>query len=93
MSQENLDIIRGLYDSFARGGIPAVLGSLDADVEWREAEGFLYADQNPSAAGAFLGSRNIASHLPPHEPGPLDSLSVTTIARPINLTEDICQLD
>lgn len=47
MSQENMDIIRGLYDAFARGDIPAVLGSLDAAVEWREAEGFLYADQNP----------------------------------------------
>jgi uncharacterized protein len=47
MSQENMDIIRGLYDAFARGDIPAVLGALDAAVEWREAEGFLYADQNP----------------------------------------------
>lgn len=47
MSQQNMDIIRGLYEAFARGDIPAVLGSLDADVEWREAENFLYADQNP----------------------------------------------
>ena len=47
MSQENVDIIQGVYDAFARGDIPAVLGVLDADVEWREAEGFLYADQNP----------------------------------------------
>lgn len=47
MSQENMDIIRGLYDAFVRGDIPAVLGGLDANVEWREAEGFLYADQNP----------------------------------------------
>jgi ketosteroid isomerase-like protein len=47
MSQENVDIIQGIYDAFARGDIPAVLGALAADVEWREAEGFLYADQNP----------------------------------------------
>ena len=47
MSQENLEIIRGLYEAFGRGDIPAVLGALDANVEWREAEGFLYADQNP----------------------------------------------
>lgn len=47
MSQENMDIIKGLYDAFARGDIPAVLGGLDAHVDWREAEGFLYADQNP----------------------------------------------
>ena len=55
MSQENIDIIRGLYEDFARGDIPAVLGALDADVEWREAEGFLYADQNPyMGPGAVL---------------------------------------
>jgi ketosteroid isomerase-like protein len=47
MSQENVDIIRRVYDAFARGDIPAVLGALDASVEWREAENFLYADKNP----------------------------------------------
>jgi len=47
MSQQNMDIIRGLYDAFARGDIPAVLSGLDTNVEWREAENFLYADQNP----------------------------------------------
>ena len=56
MSQENTDIIRDLYDAFGRGDIPAVLGALDADVDWREAEGFLYADQNPyMGPGAVLG--------------------------------------
>jgi ketosteroid isomerase-like protein len=55
MSQENLEIIRGLYEAFGRGDIPAVLGALDANVEWREAEGFLYADQNPyMGPGAVL---------------------------------------
>ncbi|MFY9607270.1 MAG: nuclear transport factor 2 family protein [Blastocatellia bacterium] len=47
MSQQNVDIIRGMYDAFARGDIPAVLGVLDPDIEWREAENFLYADRNP----------------------------------------------
>jgi uncharacterized protein len=56
MSQENMGIIRGLYEAFARGDIPAVLAALDANVEWREAEGFLYADQNPyMGPGAVLG--------------------------------------
>ena len=55
MSQENLEIIRDLYEAFGRGDIPAVLGALDANVEWREAEGFLYADQNPyMGPGAVL---------------------------------------
>jgi ketosteroid isomerase-like protein len=47
MSQANTDTIRGLYEAFARGDIPAVLEALDANVEWQEAECFLYADQNP----------------------------------------------
>ena len=47
MSQENVDIIRGMYDAFARGDVPAVLAVLDSDIEWREAENFLYADRNP----------------------------------------------
>ena len=47
MSQENVDVIRGLYDAFGRGDVPAVLGQMDQEIEWREAEGFLYADGNP----------------------------------------------
>ncbi|HSF24411.1 MAG TPA: nuclear transport factor 2 family protein [Blastocatellia bacterium] len=47
MSQENIDIIRGMYDAFARGDIPAVLGVFDPDIQWYEAENFLYADRNP----------------------------------------------
>ncbi len=47
MSQENLDVIRGLYDSFGRGDVPAVLSQMDAAIEWREAENFIYADRNP----------------------------------------------
>ena len=47
MSQENVDVIRGLYDSFGRGDVPAVLGQMDQQIEWREAENFVYADRNP----------------------------------------------
>ena len=38
----NLDSVRGAYDAFAKGDIPAVLGFLNPDVEWTEAEGFPY---------------------------------------------------
>lgn len=38
----NLDLVRGVYDAFARGDIPAVLGSLSPDISWTEAEGFPY---------------------------------------------------
>ena len=38
----NLDSVRGVYDAFARGDIPAVLGFLSPHIEWTEAEGFPY---------------------------------------------------
>ena len=47
MSQENIEVIRGLYDSFSQGDVPAVLGQMDEAIEWREAENFIYADRNP----------------------------------------------
>jgi ketosteroid isomerase-like protein len=38
----NGDMIKGLYDSFAAGDIPAVLDAMDAEISWTEAEGFMY---------------------------------------------------
>jgi steroid delta-isomerase-like uncharacterized protein len=43
----NLGVIQGIYDDFAKGDVPAVLGALDANVVWNEAEGNDYADGNP----------------------------------------------
>lgn len=47
MSQGNLEVIRGLYDSFGRGDVSAVLGQMHESIEWREAENYIYADRNP----------------------------------------------
>lgn len=48
MPQQNvLELAQALYDAFARGDIAYVLGALDPQVEWNEAENFLYADGNP----------------------------------------------
>ena len=47
MSEENVNAVRGVYEAFGRGDIPAVLAALDPQVEWREAENFIYADGNP----------------------------------------------
>jgi uncharacterized protein len=41
------DVVKGLYEAFAKGDVPAVLGGFDARIEWNEADGFLYADGNP----------------------------------------------
>jgi len=46
---KNGDIVNALYDAFGRGDMPAVLGALDPEIQWREADNFLYADGNPYA--------------------------------------------
>jgi len=44
---ENKKTIEGMYEAFGRGDIPVIIGALDPDVEWWEAENFIYADNNP----------------------------------------------
>ncbi|MDO9170985.1 MAG: nuclear transport factor 2 family protein [bacterium] len=39
---DNLAAIRGAYEAFSRGDVPAVLAVLAHDVSWTEAEGFPY---------------------------------------------------
>ena len=39
----NLDSVRQVYQAFAEGDIPSVLGFLSPDIAWTEAEGFPYA--------------------------------------------------
>ena len=47
MSQENVNVIRSMYEAFAKGDVPAILAVLDPHVQWCEAENFIYADGNP----------------------------------------------
>jgi hypothetical protein len=47
MSQENVQLVRGLYEAFGKGDVATVLGHMDQSIEWREAENFVYADRNP----------------------------------------------
>ncbi len=44
---ENVGIIDSLYNAFASGDMPTVLGGMDANIVWNEAEGNDYADGNP----------------------------------------------
>jgi len=39
----NTDTVRTTYDALARGDVPAVLGFLDPNIDWTEADGFPYA--------------------------------------------------
>lgn len=47
MSQENVALVRAIYDAFAAGDIAGVLGAMSPDIVWNEAENFPYADRNP----------------------------------------------
>lgn len=52
----NSNIIRDLYESFATGDVPAVLGSLDENIEWTEAEGFPYG-------GTYIGPNAVLENV------------------------------
>lgn len=47
MSKENTDTVRRMYEAFGKGDIQTVIAALDPQVEWWEAENFIYADRNP----------------------------------------------
>ena len=49
------DIVKGLYIAFGKGDVPAVLGAFDPQIQWRDAESFLYADGNP-----YVGPQAVA---------------------------------
>lgn len=70
---ENVSSVRSLYEAFAKGDVPAVLGFLSPDIEWTEAEGFPYGGtyHGPNAVleGVFmkLGSEWDVFAAVPHE--------------------------
>ena len=47
-----LDSVKQVYQAFAEGDIPAVLGFLNPEIDWTEAEGFPYA-------GTYHGPRAV----------------------------------
>lgn len=51
----NEEIVRGMYDAFARGDGAAVIGALDPQVRWSEADNIAYADRNP-----YVGPQAVA---------------------------------
>ena len=52
----NGEIIKGLYDDFATGNVPGVLGAMDANISWTEAEGFMYG-------GTYVGPSAILENV------------------------------
>lgn len=51
----NGEIIKGLYEAFATGNVPAVLGAFDENISWTEAEGFMYAGTYEGPNGVLTG--------------------------------------
>lgn len=47
MSAQNKQLIEDVYAAFGRGDIPFVLGAFHPEIEWWEAENFIYSDKNP----------------------------------------------
>jgi ketosteroid isomerase-like protein len=47
MPQENVALVKGIYEAFGSGDVPAVLGAMSPDIVWNEAENFPLADRNP----------------------------------------------
>lgn len=58
MSNENVAVVRGLYQGFARGDLDAVLRVCDSRIEWHEAENFIYADRSP-----YIGPQAVSAGL------------------------------
>lgn len=44
---QNSKTVEAFYAAMGRGDIPSALGVLDPQIEWREADNFLYADKSP----------------------------------------------
>ena len=72
MSQENVALIRGIYDGFAAGDVGAVLGAMSPDIVWNEAENFPYADGNP-----YVGPQAVAEGVFARCIGEWDGFAVT----------------
>lgn len=52
----NLNVVQGVYEAFAEGNVPSVLGALSPDIVWTEAEGFPYA-------GTYIGPNAVLDNV------------------------------
>jgi len=54
-NNQNVEIVRGMYDAFATGDAPAVLAKFSPDIVWNEAENNSLAEGNP-----YVGPQAVA---------------------------------
>ena len=87
MSEQNVKIVRAVYDSFAVGDVDAVFAAMDPDIEWDESEGMPYG-------GTYRGREAIVNNVfvpiladvegftaAPDEILPLDGTRVVALGR------------
>lgn len=73
--QTSFAVVKHFYDSFVRGDIEAVLGTLSDDLDWRESENFFLGDRNPyrTPAAVMEGVFNrIAVEFKDYQAGPTE---------------------
>lgn len=46
---QSCETVKGIYEALGKGDAPAVLDTFSPQIEWKEADNFLYADRNPYA--------------------------------------------
>jgi len=51
----NLDTVKAIYQAFAEGDVPSVLGFLSPDIAWTEAEGFPLAGTYHGPSSVLTG--------------------------------------
>ena len=56
MSEDNVAVVRGLYEAFAKGDIDAVLAGFDENIEWNESQGMPYG-------GRYNGPEAVAENI------------------------------
>src|SRR6478736_5618259 len=56
MSASNVSVVKGIYNAFESGDVPAAVAAMAPDIVWNEAENFPYSDGNPyRGPDAILG--------------------------------------
>ncbi|HEU0075582.1 MAG TPA: nuclear transport factor 2 family protein [Dehalococcoidia bacterium] len=54
-----VDVVKNLYDAFGKGDVPAVLGAMDPNIEWREAESNPYKMDGQAWVGPDAITQNL----------------------------------
>jgi uncharacterized protein len=70
MSEQNIALVRGLYEAFARGDVPTVLAGFDENIEWNESVGMPYG-------GIYHSPAEVAENVFAPIPDDFDDFDVT----------------